>query len=60
MQFEIDNKKAIANRGNLFRLKQVMRRAEAGEPVKVGFIGGSHYDGMSRDRAGALLRVSCV
>lgn len=41
MQFEIDNKKAIANRGNLFRLKQVMRRAEAGEPVKVGFIGGS-------------------
>ncbi len=41
MEYRIDYKSGIANRGNLRRLKDVMRRAEAGEDISVGFIGGS-------------------
>lgn len=33
--------KAIANIGNLYRLKKVMKRAEAGEKVTIGYLGGS-------------------
>lgn len=33
--------KAIANRGNLERLKRVMKRAEAGEKLTIGYLGGS-------------------
>ena len=33
--------KAIASRGNLARLKRVMNRAEAGEKLTVGYLGGS-------------------
>lgn len=41
MKYQIDCERAIANRGNLYRLKEVMKRAEAGEKINVGFIGGS-------------------
>lgn len=35
----------IANEGNWSRLKQVMKRAQAGEPVTIGFLGGSITQG---------------
>lgn len=38
-------KAAIANRGNCNRLKQVMKRAEAGEHLVLGFLGGSITQG---------------
>ena len=35
----------VVNRGNQSRLKNVMRRAERGEKVNVGYLGGSiHLD----------------
>lgn len=36
---------AIANRGNLGRMKQLMKRAEAGESLVLGFLGGSITQG---------------
>ncbi|WP_026521009.1 SGNH/GDSL hydrolase family protein [Butyrivibrio sp. VCB2001] len=41
----IDYKAAICNRGNLYRVKQVMKRAVNGEALTVGFIGGSITQG---------------
>ncbi len=38
---------SVINRGNLHALKEVMRKAATGGPVKVGFIGGSITQGYS-------------
>ncbi|MBO6282730.1 MAG: SGNH/GDSL hydrolase family protein [Pseudobutyrivibrio sp.] len=45
MREYIDYQKSICNRGNLYRIKQVMKRAAAGEEITVGFIGGSITQG---------------
>ncbi len=45
MEYRIDYERGIANRGNLFRLKRLMERAERGEEVRIGFIGGSITQG---------------
>ena len=41
----INKEDAITNRGNWNRLKGVMKRASAGEVLKIGFIGGSITQG---------------
>lgn len=45
MEHFIDKKKGIANRGNLARVKNVMKSAEAGGDFKIAFIGGSITQG---------------
>lgn len=41
MEYKLNYEEAIANRGNLYRMKQLMKRAERGEKLCIGFIGGS-------------------
>lgn len=41
----IDFEKGISNAGNLTRMKRLMERAEAGERLTIGFIGGSITQG---------------
>ena len=41
----IDNHMGIVNRGNWCRIKQVMRKALRGEPITIGFLGGSITQG---------------
>lgn len=41
MRYEINYDNAISNHGNWDRISQVMRRAEAGEKLVIGFLGGS-------------------
>ena len=41
MKFQVNCENAIANRGNLYRLKQFLERAKRGEKLNIGFIGGS-------------------
>ncbi|BCN32107.1 SGNH/GDSL hydrolase family protein [Anaeromicropila herbilytica] len=45
MGYNIDVKKAIANRGNLYRMKELMKRARNGEKLTIGFLGGSITQG---------------
>lgn len=45
MTYVIDYEKGITNTGNLKRLKALMRRAQAGENLVIGFIGGSITQG---------------
>ncbi len=44
-KYGIEAERSVANRGNLERLKNCMRRAQAGERLKIGFIGGSITQG---------------
>lgn len=44
-QYQIDYRKGIANVGNLSRLQRVMSRAQKGESLRIGFIGGSITQG---------------
>lgn len=44
-QYQIDVKRGVVNRGNLKRLKDCMKRAEQGEAITLGFIGGSITQG---------------
>ena len=44
-KYGIDMKKGVLNEGNLYRLTCVMKRAMCGEPVTVGFLGGSITQG---------------
>lgn len=44
-RYGIEVERAFANRGNLKRLKDCMRRAKAGEALKIGFVGGSITQG---------------
>ena len=41
----VDYSKAVSNAGNLYRIKNVMKRATAGESITVGFLGGSITQG---------------
>lgn len=41
MGYEINYENGISNRGNLTRIKSVMKRAMAGEKIVLGFLGGS-------------------
>ena len=41
MEYQIKYENGIANHGNLYRLKKVMDRAKAGEPLNIAFLGGS-------------------
>ena len=43
--FKLNYEAAVANRGNQARLKQVFRRAQNGEKLTLGFIGGSITQG---------------
>lgn len=45
MEYQIDREKGIANVGNLERLKEVFARAERGERMTLGFLGGSITQG---------------
>lgn len=41
MKFQLNYEHAISNHGNWNKIKQVMRRAEQGEKLVIGFLGGS-------------------
>lgn len=43
--YEIDLKRGVANRGNLYRISCAMKKAMDGKPVTVGFLGGSITQG---------------
>ena len=43
--YGIDLKKAVLNKGNAARIMRVMKKASQGEPVTVGFLGGSITQG---------------
>lgn len=45
MNYNINKDAGISNRGNIARIQKVMRRAEAGEEITLGFIGGSITQG---------------
>lgn len=45
MEYQIDREKGIANVGDLERLKEVFARAESGERMTLGFLGGSITQG---------------
>ena len=45
MNYEIDKEAGIANRGNLYRMKNLMERAKRGEALNLAFLGGSITQG---------------
>ena len=45
MGYEIHAEKGWVNRGNLYRLKELMRRAERGDRMTLAFLGGSITQG---------------
>lgn len=45
LKYGIDCSKAVLNRGNLYRIQRVMKKAMRGEDVTVGFLGGSITQG---------------
>ncbi len=45
MGYEVHVEKGIVNRGNLYRLKTLMKRAEAGDRMTLAFLGGSITQG---------------
>lgn len=45
MSVQITYENGIANKGNWYRIKKVMERAEAGEKITLGFLGGSITQG---------------
>lgn len=47
MNYQIDYERGIVNRGNLYRLKKLMKRAVSGEKLVIGFIGGSITQGFA-------------
>lgn len=42
---QIEYERGISNPGNLYRMKNLMARAEAGETLNIGFLGGSITQG---------------
>ena len=42
---QIEYERGISNPGNLCRMKKLMQRAEAGEALTIGFLGGSITQG---------------
>lgn len=45
MSYQINYNNSISNQGNLYRMKQLMERAKAGESLTLGFLGGSITQG---------------
>ena len=45
MGYEICAEKGVVNRGNLYRLRELMRRAERGDRMTLVFLGGSITQG---------------
>lgn len=45
LKYGIDCSKAVLNRGNLYRIQRVMKKAMRGEDVTIGFLGGSITQG---------------
>ncbi len=45
MAYEVHAEQGWVNRGNLFRLKELMKRAEAGDRMTLAFLGGSITQG---------------
>ncbi|MBQ8597233.1 MAG: SGNH/GDSL hydrolase family protein [Lachnospiraceae bacterium] len=45
MGYVIKTEKGAVNRGNWYRLKECMKRAQKGESLKIGFLGGSITQG---------------
>ena len=43
--YGIDVKRGVVNRGNLYRISRAMQRAMEGQPITVGFLGGSITQG---------------
>jgi len=60
MSIQIEYERAVANRGNWYRIKKVMERAAAGEKITLGFLGGFYYAGKFIFYTGDLLCISCV
>ena len=50
MSYNINKENAIANRGNWSRIKELMKRAQAGESLTMGFLGGSITQGCLASR----------
>lgn len=44
-KYGIDCKRGVLNRGNLYRIERVMKKAMRGEAITVGFLGGSITQG---------------
>lgn len=44
-KYGIDCRKGVMNKGNLYRIERVMKRAMRGEAITVGFLGGSITQG---------------
>ena len=42
---QIEYERGISNPGNQYRMKKLMARAEAGETLSIGFLGGSITQG---------------
>ena len=45
MSYNVHPEKGLINRGNWHRIKECMNRAENGEKITVGFLGGSITQG---------------
>lgn len=45
MKYQVNEENGIANRGNLDRMKKLMKRAQAGEKLTIAFLGGSITQG---------------
>lgn len=45
MAYQLDYEKGIANIGNLDRMKKLLAHAESGDPIVLGFLGGSITQG---------------
>ena len=45
MGFKIKTERGAVNRGNWYRIKECMKRAQKGESIKIGFLGGSITQG---------------
>lgn len=44
-KYGIDCSRGVRNRGNLYRIERVMKKAMRGEDITVGFLGGSITQG---------------
>lgn len=45
MGYDIHVEKGFVNRGNLYRMKELMKRAEQGDRITLAFLGGSITQG---------------
>ena len=45
MGYDVRAEKGFVNRGNLYRMKELMKRAESGDRMTLAFLGGSITQG---------------